>query len=341
MAINGTKIETKIDALLRAGFPSPLPAVVELVEVGSDRGVFSTVVQLQLDWPNDHAGPSTKERPKSVVAKLPLDGANGKAAGDSGAYRREALAYQELLDRSPVAHPAVYSVVEFQPGHVGFLLEDLTALRSVDQLVGLGERDAVATATALRTFHQHWTNRGQLLSRLDVRRDILAALPVPALNNGLHLLERDWSGYCDDRQQSAFRAIVAAAPVLAERLREFGNVTLCHGDCRADNIVFDRHGQPVLFDWQQIVAHTGEFDLAWLSGTSLAVETRRSCERRLIEAYGGDFDHYRYGFVLPGLLVLMLIQRELPTPRLQLLAATSLNRIGQALVDLEIDGLVR
>jgi hypothetical protein len=140
---------------------------------------------------------------------------------------------------------------------------------------------------------------------------------------------------------------------------------LCHGDPRADNLVFRESGsrekgnretagrqatdrpaaghqptdQVVLFDWQQMAIQFGEADVAWLAATSLDVEVRRRTERDLVEGYGGSFDRYRLGLALPGLTVLLLAQREATTERTGRFIATSLQRIGAAIADLNIDAI--
>ena len=79
----------------------------------------------------------------------------------------------------------------------------------------------------------------------------------------------------------------------------------------------------------------GEADLAWLAATSLTVETRRQVEADLIAAAGGNPERYRLGLALPGLAVLLLAPRELPSERAERFVAVSLQRIAAALADNE------
>ena len=121
-----------------------------------------------------------------------------------------------------------------------------------------------------------------------------------------------------------------------------GGQTLCHGDPRADNVVFAEDDRAVLFDWQQMAVQFGEADLAWLLSTSTTPETRRDVEADVIASYAlargqnaaTTWERYRLGMVLPGLAVLFLAQRETADERTEQLIATSLERIGIAVDDL-------
>ncbi len=312
---------------------SPGPAV----DVNGGRGVFSRVLRIPL-----HRRGATADEPSlpsAVVAKLPVAGPNGDAARASGAYSREALAYRRLLADAPVATPKPYAVVEDGEGTT-LLLEDLTGHRAVDQLDGLGVGDAEAVATELAGLHRHWQHRPEP-DALGVRRATPAALPPAGLEAGLAALRTRWVDRIDPRFAAGFDAMVAARPSLVERFSTASSPTLCHGDPRADNLVFepDDGGRPVLFDWQQVAVQLGEADLAWLAATSLEIETRRAVDHRLLAAYGTTVDRYRVGLVLPGLAVLLLAQREATDERTMRFIATSINRIGAAITDYDVPGL--
>ncbi len=306
-------------------------------DVNRGRGAFSVVVRVSLAW--DRPAPTGQpdlDRPASVVAKLPVDGPNGAAAIAAGAYRREALAYRHLLAHSPVATPTAFAVEDVADGSCALLLQDLTDHRSVDQLDGLDPRDAERVATELAAFHQHWS--AQPLDELAVRRNTIAGLPQEGLGRGLALLDTTWAEVLTPSQRAAFAELVRVRPTLAERFEQ-ERATLCHGDPRADNLVYGSDDAVVLFDWQQMAVQFGEADLAWLAATSLDTGVRRNSDQRLVTAYGGDFDRYRLGLALPGLAVLFLAQRSLTTDRTRRLVAVSLQRIADAVIDLDVPAL--
>ncbi|MGH1493355.1 MAG: phosphotransferase [Acidimicrobiales bacterium] len=316
------------------------------------RGAFSVVLKVELSWPTDGSSGSSSNRhdslPTSIVAKLPVGGPNGQAAVASGAYQREALAYRELLRNDPERHPPtiprVYLVDEPGDGTCSLLLEDLSGHRAVDQLDGLNETETTLVAEELARLHRYWGSSDRL-EGLAVRRNTIAGLPPEGLSAGLQALETIWADTLTNRQREAYSNLLAAKPELARAFAD-QRATLCHGDPRADNLVFSApviEGGPesvVLFDWQQMAVQFGEADLAWLCATSLDVEVRRQAEHRLVAAYQGSFDRYRLGLALPGLTVLLLAQREATTERTRRFIATSLVRIASAIDDLDVAGIV-
>jgi aminoglycoside phosphotransferase (APT) family kinase protein len=324
---NSDEVAT-VEALVSSAFgPEAKPTGV-MEDVNRGRGAFSTVLRLEL------IGPGT---PPTAVAKLATSGPNRQAAVDSGAYRREALAYRDLLTGAPVATPTAYAVSEADDGTCALLLEDLTGHRHADQIDGLRAEDAVTVAADLARFHRSWADSPRL-DDLAIRHNTVATLPRPGLAAGLTCLDTRWGDVVDAGARRRYQALVEGADRLAQR---FGDqrATLCHGDPRADNLVFDRSNRTVLFDWQQMAVQFAEADLSWLAATSLDVETRRRVDDQLIAAHGGDASRYRLGFALPGLTVLLLAQRELPTERANRFVGVSLQRIAAALDDLDVVAL--
>lgn len=331
------------------------PATSTISDVNQGRGAFSTVLRVELQWSeatHAAAGQAAAESlPTSVVVKLPVDGSNGQAAVNSGAYRREALAYRELLgdaDRSQaLAWPQIYLVDESGDGTCSLVMEDLSGHRSVDQLQGLAGHEATSVAEGLAGFHRRWQDGAQL-DELAVRRNTIAGLAPKALRAGLQALSTIWPDVVSDDQRAAYARLVQAQPRLVDAF-EAQPSTLCHGDPRADNLVFarpvggsgasDGRETIILFDWQQMAVQFGEADLAWLAATSLDVAVRRQVDSDLVTAYGGTLDRYRLGFALPGLTVLLLAQREAATERTRRFIATSLQRIAAAIEDLDVAGI--
>ncbi len=302
--------------------------LVGMDDAAGGRGVFSRVLRVRLAWTDGADGPG------SVIVKLPAAGPNGDAARASGAYRREALAYRQLLPGTPVATPAVHHV-RLVDDDVSLVLEDLGAERAVDQMEGLSPNDALSVGLELTRLHHHW-RRSPRLTGLAIRRSTPAALPAEALDAGLTALRQRWSADVDADQRRAFDDLVAARPAVVDAFGAAGPPTLCHGDPRADNLVFRDPDRAVLFDWQQVAIQFGAADLAWLAATSLRPDVRRATEPTLLAECDTPIDRYRLGLVLPGLAVLLLAQRRATDRRTERFIATSLTRIGQALVDHEL-----
>lgn len=310
---------------------------VDTVErIGAGKGVFSHVERVT----------SAADDPVSVVIKHATGDANGLAARASGAYERERLAYDVLLPATPtVRAPICHGWVDVD-GFVSFVLEDLTALRSVDQLDGLGPGETVAVVESLLELHRSWQPRA---SDLSLRQNTPASLPAAGLDAGVEALRRHWG---DDLDETSIDTLAALARRRADPIGAFVTATamaatLCHGDARADNLVFADTGGAVLFDWQQIALQFGEADLAWLLATSLDPSLRRGIEAEFVATYAlgrrqdanTTWERYRAGMVLPGLAVLFLAQRTTPDGDAGSFVLASLRRIAAAVSDLDVVSL--
>lgn len=323
--------QSGVGRLVRAAF-GPGVVVTAQVDVGGGRGTFSEVLRLDLSGSDDV--------PATAVAKLPVDNGNRTAAAASGAYRREAAAYDHLLPLSPVARPELHGGV-VADDTAAFLLEDLTPLRHQDQLDGLEATDTAAVFESLGRFHRFWRTRvdtpGNIAERLAVRRSAVAGFSLDSVARGLAAVRDRWVEV-EPAEVEAFANLVANAPALIDAFTAETalDATLCHGDPRADNLCFAADGSAVLFDWQQIAVQFAEADLAWLTATSLDPEIRRSCADEVLHDHGADADRLRLGLVLPGLAALLLAQREADQDRTRRFIATSLRRVAAALTDYEV-----
>jgi aminoglycoside phosphotransferase (APT) family kinase protein len=328
-------VDPTIADLVARALPGRRVGSVE--RIGGDRGVFSLVHRVTLE-------PASVE-PRSVVVKQPDPGPNGSAAAASGAYEREALAYRSILPVTPVAAPRCHLVDSQGDGRASFVLEDLTRWRAVDQLDGLSTGDAAALVDELGVLHRRWANGAA--DDLPVRRATPAAFDPAALARGLAVVSERWQESAGAAPPLVLGRLLSRRAELVDAFASAGPVTLCHGDPRADNVVFSSTGRAVLFDWQQLGVNLPQADLAWLTTTSLEPETRRRCEDDLIVGHAAGLGQdpeearlrYRLGMILPGLAVLLLAQRQLTSERAERFVATSLRRIATAVDDLEIAAL--
>ncbi len=304
--------------------------------IDGGRGVFSEVIRVEF-----------ADGLPSLVIKQARTDANGAAAIASGAYQREALAYERILPATPgVRHPAWFGSSRSGDGGISFVLEDLTELRAVNQIDGLDHADVIAIVAELVVLHERW-NDGNELADLPVRRDTPSVLSPVGIAAGLAVLDSRWVDRVGPDQRRALHQLVSARERVVSAFVAEGGPTLCHGDPRADNVVFDADGRAVLFDWQQMAVQFGEADLAWLLATSVTPETRRSIEADVVASYalarGQDaattWQRYRLGMTLPGLSVLFLAQREVDSGTTEQLIATSLGRIGSAVDELGVADL--
>lgn len=336
-----------IDELVRLAFATGASAgvgsgrrveVSRITDANRGGGIFSRVFRLEL---TATAGNEVEDRhpvPPSVVAKLPARGVNRLAAAQSGAYRREAHCYRELLLDAGLPAIEAYAVIEHDDGAASLLLPDLTSLRWPDQLSGLKPQDARAVVDALARFHHRWRHDLDRPERrhaalLEVRANTVAGFDHGSLTTGLRTVERRWAKHLSRRQLAALTMVVRNHDDVAAAFGSHHPVTLCHGDPRAANLAFSPDGSAVLVDWQQVARQFGESDVAWLCATSLAPDDRRAFEHDLVREYGGDVERYRLGLALPAMAVLLLAQRKVDSARIATIVATSLDRIASAVVD--------
>lgn len=314
------------------------PSVIEISDVNQGRGVFSSVLRVTVEWDGDRpTDQSGAPAPTAVVVKRPALGPNGDAGRRSGAYRREAMAYRSVLPHSPLRVPHCYLIDEDPAtGDASFVLEDLTPYRAVDQMDGLAGPALIAVASTLRQLHDSWQTRP---APDGLRTNTPTTLDPDALVRGLDAVNSVWAPHLSSGVRQAFEELVGQRPAALRAFVDAGPPTLCHGDPRADNLVFGDDWQPVIFDWQQIATQPGVADIAWLAATSATVAVRRTLDRDLIDAYGTTPEAYRAGFVLPGLAVLLLAQRTADNERTRAFIATSLDRIGSALSDWSVGSI--
>ncbi|HKY91462.1 MAG TPA: phosphotransferase [Nevskiaceae bacterium] len=224
---------------------------------------------------------------RRFVAKAPReDAATRDTARALGLFERERRFYAELAPRCPVAVPAC--AYAGPPGTEQLLLEDLGALRGVDQVDGAGVADAARVIDALARLHAaHWEG---------VRTE-----PLPA-----------WLVGAEDRAFAQMACAIAArgAPVLCERYRDRlsaaaldgvrragarfdavlgrcarGPLTLVHGDARIDNVLFRADGSPVFIDWQVPARARGTQDVAYVLSTSLRPADQAAHALALLERW--------------------------------------------------------
>jgi len=334
-----TEASERAQLILEAAGISGTVGSVSRIDDG--RGVFSIVERIHLiDSSLGHA---------TVAIKHGLNDVNGQAAISSGAYQREALAYEVLLPATgEVLRPECFGVVRHSAGAISFVLEDLSSCRSVDQLVGLSRDDIAGVVAELLDLHVSWSINPQLM-RVDVRRDTPSHLAADGLVSGLDVIDEVWSSILHDEQRASFHSLVSHRKDAVAQFVGEGGETLCHGDPRADNVAFRGDRRAVLFDWQQLAVQFGEADLAWLLATSATPDVRREVEAELVASYaiarGQDaattWRRYRTGMILPGLAVLFLAQRSATHDRTRDMIGTSLRRIATAIDDLAVVDLIR
>lgn len=288
--------------------------------IGEGVGIMGEINRVALAYVD---APTPPGRPGSVVVKLPSPFEENRTQGIAlGMYEAEVRFYQELAERTGTGLPDVHYAA-IRPGTADFVIvmEDLSHLDLVDQLVGLTLDQARAAVRVLADLHAAWWDAVQTPELEWIPSMVGARIEmVDSMLPGLYLVfiekfaDRLPEGGAELGEQFAGSYLR-----LTSQIAERSPWTLAHQDFRVDNMLI---GDPaadevVVIDWQGIGRGPGAYDLAYLLGGSLPLELRRRHERELVGAYhsrlgecgiaGYDleqaWDDYRFAHCLGGLAV--------------------------------------
>ncbi len=323
-------------------------AAVRPEHIGLLEGVNSEVSRLYLEVRDAPAAPAT------LVFKVPAasEGARGVAAFQRW-YEREVGFYQYFAAHTPIATPTAYLGRAEADGRYVLLLEDLAATPQGDQIAGCSIEAARAVVLAAADLHAQFWEAPALQAH-----DWLPATTVGLDRAGAvaGAFARGWAQR-RDRSPSALRPLIdAAVEGYADlvALAASPPVTLIHGDYRLDNMFLASNGDGLtVIDWQFISRCRGAYDVANFLGLSLDPAERRTHERALLEAYrarlaaaGIEYTSeaievdYRLGLLLSYAVFAIGAVGQDPASRAGRMHEVGLERLGAAIVDHGISGLL-
>ncbi|MBK5222204.1 MAG: phosphotransferase [Acidimicrobiia bacterium] len=251
----------------------------EVTQIGVGIGVSSALYRVRLTGDGC---------PDSVVVKLPaLDEAAVFTSTILRMYIREVHFFEQLGCEVPVRIPTFHHAeVDEETSRFVVVMEDLGQLRCVDQLEGMDLADAEQAVDALARWHAQWWGRAEAMATAGLTVHLgdpiyPAVLPSVFAEGWAKLTaEHDLPASIRDIGPHFADSI---AHLLADLAQE--PTTLCHGDYRADNMLFDDTGQPALLDFQLIGTGSGVYDLAYFATQSLRSEDAAAHERRLFDRW--------------------------------------------------------
>jgi aminoglycoside phosphotransferase (APT) family kinase protein len=263
-------------------------AEVEHDSIGEGVGIVGQLARLQLRY---HG--SATAAPGTVILKIPSQYPENRAVGDHFRfYEREGHFYRQLADKVPVRTPRCYwNHMDVDGRSFGLLLEDLGDRTMISQVAGLSGARAASALRALAKVHGTWWGASGLddlgwMPRIDDPVNLAAgqqyrdawplfverigdAVPAEALALG-------------ERVQHVFEDLLRTGMAEAP-------TTVCHGDFRGDNLMFDDRAHPAhpddevaVLDWQISYRGPAVTDVAYFLCQSLDVEERRAHERELV-----------------------------------------------------------
>jgi hypothetical protein len=325
--------------------------------LGESVGLLTDLHRLHLGYaPGASAGPAT------LVAKLPsVVPEILQIARAWGLYQREVLFYRDISPTVGVRVPRAY-VTQFDPEthHFALVMEDLSPALDGDQITGLPLDHVRLALDALADLHARWWNRPELAS---LEAAIQPFGQGPWMGTGLRLAAA-WPVFKPFLAGRASSALVRVGERMASTIeRQMVDIarpprTLCHGDFRADNLMFaEGDGGAVLatIDWQVTLQARGAVDVSQLLSISVTTELRRAHETALLRGYHDrlvaagveDYDYdeffadYRRGLLI-GFFYAILSggANDLTQPRTEALFDSAVRRLDAVVEDHGLEALV-
>ena len=254
---------------------------VELTDIGTGIGISSSVYRAVL------VGDGC---PASVVIKLTAtDPAAAYTSTVLSMYRREVKFFELLAQQSPMRVPAChYAEVSDNGDAVVVIMEDLGGNRMCDQIAGMAMEDAERCIDGIADWHAQWWRQVDGLEEQNAAV-ALGSPMYPAMLPGL--FAQGWdkllaSAQCvpPDNLLEIGQRFGELIPGLLQQLNEHP-LTLLHGDLRADNIMFDREGAPIVIDFQLIGTGSAAYDLAYFITQSIDADIASEHETALRERW--------------------------------------------------------
>jgi Ser/Thr protein kinase RdoA (MazF antagonist) len=215
-----------------------------------------------------------------IVKQEPAPGPYLEAERNLSAFEREIRFYREIAPRVPLRVPRIYRA-EVGPSGAVLVMEDLSRLRSVDQVRGLHQSEAMQTVREVAKLHATFWGRV----------DEPSVAWVPAYE---HFWEEDlaahWPAFADEyglrigpEGVRLGERVVAEYDRLSQAIRA-RPATVIHGDLRADNLLFGAEGA-YLLDWQLATRSLAAIDVARLLGGSEPILERRGRQIEVVAAW--------------------------------------------------------
>ena len=219
------------------------------------KGLLSSICRAIISY-NTNPG----DLPESVVIKFPPEREENKNFGNKmRVYEREQRFYRELADKTPIRIPKCYfSVMDEANNDFILMLEDARDWIAGDQLVGLTIKQTKSAVREISKLHSCWWDSGELKN--------LKWMPAENRDH-VHAFNDNWYEFKKEHRDVLENKDIYAGDLIAksgqriEDLSKVGPRTIIHYDFRADNMMFNKHDEIMILDWQTALISFGAFDV--------------------------------------------------------------------------------
>lgn len=253
---------------------------------GEGLGVTTELYRLTPTYaPGGQGGPAT------LIAKVPSSIPEMRAVSAAyGLYEREVVFYRDLASTISLRSPLCY-FAGFDPASQRFIIvmEDLASARACDQVIGMSLDEARMAIEEVAALHVRWWDKPELKAL----EGVIQPLGVPPYQmDARHaaawpVMESYLAGRVSKEMLRVGERLATALDRMGSGLAA-GSRTLCHGDYRADNLLFRTNGgasELVALDWQVAMQARGAFDIGYMMSASVTTELRRDHEMALLGQY--------------------------------------------------------
>jgi hypothetical protein len=274
-----------LEGVLRASGALDDGVTVESVAVeriGEGVGVLSILQRLVPTYSG------ATNAPRSVVIKYPTDDPGQRFTADALAfYAREIVFYRDIAPSSPFRTAQCYgAAIAADSTDFTVVMEDISGMRLLNQLEGVSIDDAHVLIDALADFHAQWWESPKLAEMQDVFQPLsnpVYHMVLPSLWDGGWPIAADMLA---DVIPAGTEGIGTAWSQKTQWMLDtlMQPQTMCHGDYRADNLMFDGD-KPAVIDFQIVGCGSGIYDLGYFVSQSLTPEVRSGRDRELVDRY--------------------------------------------------------
>jgi len=255
---------------------------VSIERIGEGVGILSILQRVIPTYSGD------TKAPKSFVVKYPTDDPTQRFTADALVlYIRELVFYKDCAPDAPFKTAKCYAqAIAGDNTDFTIAMEDISHYSQLNQLEGVSFEQSKVLLEVLADFHAMWWGSPKLPNYTET----FQPLNNPTYNAVLPML---WTGgwpaaleFAGDLISDNVRDIgdiwAGKVPWMLENLS--GPVTMCHGDYRADNLMFDGD-KPVAIDFQIVGTGSGIYDVGYFISQSITTDVRRGRDKELVDTY--------------------------------------------------------